>query len=344
MKKLIVLFAGILISASCSTVRTQNQGGEVPFMTKSYSASSIKEVEAATTGGSLTLAGDAGSKATVEVYASHSNWSAEKIKQTLEDNYTIDIRVESGKLYAIAKQKNSNFSWNQQGLSISFKIFVPKQVSSNLRTSGGSIHISNMAGSQDFKTSGGSLSIDNVSGNTNGVTSGGSITVIGSKDNIDLRTSGGSITAKDCTGIISLKTSGGSLTLNNLNGNVTATTSGGSITAADINGVLKTGTSGGSVRLDNISGSLDATTSGGSMEVRIKSVSDYVKLSNSGNLSLTLPAGKGFNLNVKANRIETSGMKNFRGSTESERIEGTVGNGGPEINVRSSQRVSLSFE
>jgi len=125
-------------------------------MTKFFSASSIKELEAATTGGSLTLTGDAGSKATVEVYASRSNWSAEKIKQTLEDNYTIDIRVE--------------------------------------------------------------------------------------------------------------------------------------------------------------------------------------------NLRFTLPAGKGFNLNVKANRIETSGLKNFRGSTESKHIEGTIGIGGPEINVRSSQRVSLSFE
>ena len=343
MKKAFVLFIGILLSACFCPGYTQDQG-KAPFMTRTFPASSIREVEASTAGGSLTLIGTADSKAMVEVYVSRDNWSAEKIKQALDENYTLEVKVENGKLYVAAKPKNSSFFGNQQGLSISFKIFAPDRVNSNLQTSGGSIHISNLSGSQNFRTSGGSLSVENVSGNTVGATSGGSITVTGSKDNIDLRTSGGSITAKDCAGTISLKTSGGSLNLNNLNGNVTATTSGGSITAADINGVLKTGTSGGSVRLDNISGSLDATTSGGSMEVRIKSVSDYVILSNSGNLSLTLPAGKGFNLNVKANRIETSGMKNFRGSTESERIEGTVGKGGPEINVRSSQRVSLSFE
>ena len=343
MKKLFVLFVSFLVSANFCMVYTQDQG-RAPFMTRTFSASSIKEVEATTSGGSLTLTGDTDSNAVVEVYVSRDNWSEERIKQALDENYTIEIKVENGKLYVAAKQKRSFTNWNQTGLSISFKILVPKQVNSDLQTSGGSIQISNLSGTQNFKTSGGSLAINNVSGNTVGATSGGSIAVVGSKDNIDLRTSGGSITAKDCSGIINLNTSGGSLNLSNLSGDITARTSGGSISASDIKGTLKTGTSGGSVRLSGISGNADASTSGGSMEVKIVSVSDYVRLSNSGNLSLSLPAGKGYNLNVKANKIETSGLKDFRGSMESTSIQGTVGSGGAELNVKSSQRVSLSFE
>jgi hypothetical protein len=80
------------------------------------------------------------------------------------------------------------------------------------------------------------------------------------------------------------------------------------------------------------------------MDVKVISVSDYVKLSNSGNISLTLPSGTGYNLKVKANKVDTSGLKDFRGSTESTSIQGTVGNGGSEINVKSSQRIRLSFE
>lgn len=339
MKKLFVIV--LLGALSCIVAKGE---GKAPFMTRSFSASSIKEVEAATSGGSLILTGDADSKAIVEMYVSRNNWSAEKIKQVLDENYTIDIRVESGKLYAVVKQKSSFFNWNNHGLSISFKITVPKQLNSNLRTSGGNIQISNLSGSHDFKTSGGSLSIENVSGNILGATSGGSIMLTGSKGDIDLKTSGGSITANDCNGSINLRTSGGSLSMSNLDGVVNAATSGGSVAASNIKGTFTTGTSGGSMHLDGISGNVDATTSGGSMNVKIKSVKDYVKLSNSGNINLTLPAGKGYNMNVKSNGIDISGSVDFRGSRENKNMEGTIGNGGPEITVRSSQRVRLSFE
>lgn len=342
MKKVFALFISVLLGVNL-TARANDQEKD-PYMTRSFPTSSVKSIEATTSGGSLTVSGDATSEAIVEVYVSRSGWSDDKIKQALEENYTLEVKVESGKLYAVAKQKKSITNWNQQGLNISFKIIVPRQVDSNLQTSGGSIQISNLSGSQDFKTSGGSLSVDNASGNIVGKTSGGSITVTNSKDNIDLKTSGGSITAKDCSGKIDLKTSGGSLKMNNLSGNIDAATSGGSVKASDIQGTLKTGTSGGSVNLDGISGNVDAHTSGGSMTVEMTSVNEYVKLSNSGNLNLTLPSGKGYNVKVKANKIETSGLKDFRGNMESKSMEGTIGNGGPEIDVRTSQRVNLSFK
>lgn len=361
MKKLSVLFVSILLClCSYSVVKGQ---GNTPFMTREFTVSSIKEVVSTTSGGSITVAGDAGSNAKVEVFISRDNWSKEKIKQVLDENYTIEIKVESGMLYAVAKQKKNISNWNTQGLSISFKISVPKQVNNNLQTSGGSIKISNLSGTQNFKTSGGSLTIENVSGNTIGATSGGSINVTGSKDNIDLKTSGGSITAKDCSGKIILKTSGGSLNLSKLNGNInastsggsvkldditgniSASTSGGSVTVNDVTGTLITSTSGGSMRLSGISGNVEAKTSGGSMDVKIKSTSDYVKLSNSGNINLSLPAGKGYNLKVKSNnKIDLLGLKDFSGKVEERNIDGTVGKGGAEINVQSSQRVRLSFE
>jgi len=344
MKNLFVSFvvAGILFSAiSCTATRNQ---GKTSLMTRDFPAASIKAVEAATSGGSLTLTGDAGSQATVEVQVSRNNWSDEKIQQILDDNYTIDIRVDNGTLYAIAKQKSGFSGWNNQGLSISFKISVPEQVNSQLNTSGGSIQISHLSGSQSFKTSGGSLAIDNVSGTIDGKTSGGSITVSNSKDNIDLKTSGGSMEASNCSGTISMETSGGSLNLNNLNGTINATTSGGSISASAISGTFKIGTSGGSVNLDDISGNLEASTSGGDMNVKIKSTGDYVKLSNSGNLNLTLPAGKGYNLDVKGNNVKATGLQSFRGSQDDRSLTGTEGNGGTEISAKSSQRVRLTFE
>ena len=50
-------------------------------------------------------------------------------------------------------------------------------------------------------------------------------------------------------------------------------------------------------------------------------------------------------MNIKAsNKVSASGLKDFRGNTDTKSMEGTVGNGGPEINVKSSQQVRLSFE
>ena len=338
-----VLLVSVLLNANLFTVRANEQQKD-PYMTRTFPASSIRAVEASASGGSITINGDAGSQATVEVFVSGNKLSDERIKELLEENYSIDIKVEGGKLYAVAKSINRITNWNQQGLSISFKISVPKQVNSNLHTSGGSIHIANLSGAQDIKTSGGSLTVENVSGNIAGTTSGGSINVTNSSDNINLKTSGGSITARDCSGKINLKTSGGSVKMSQLDGTIDASTSGGSITADNVRGTLKTGTSGGSVKLSGISGNVDAKTSGGSMNVEMESVSDYVKLSNSGNTNLSLPAGRGYNLKIRANKIETSGLKDYRGNVESRSMDGTVGNGGPEIDVRTSQRVNLTFK
>jgi hypothetical protein len=343
MKTLSVLLVSVLLNANLFAVRANEQQKD-PFMTRTFAAASIRAVEATTSGGSITVSGDAGSQATVEVFVSGNKMSEEEIKQVLEENYAIDVKVEGGKLCVVAKSINRITNWNKQGLSISFKISVPKQVNSNLQTSGGSIRIAGLSGAQDFKTSGGSLTVENVSGNIVGKTSGGSINVSDANDVIHLTTSGGSITAKDCNGKINLKTSGGSIKMSHLDGVIDASTSGGSISADDVSGTLKTGTAGGSVKLTGISGSVDAKTSGGSMNVEMELVSDYVKLSNSGNTNLSLPAGKGYTLKVRANKIETSGLKDFRGNVESRSMEGTVGNGGPEIDVKTSQRASLSFQ
>ena len=340
MKKLFAVLISVLLNANLFA----NDQQKDPFITRTFPAGSIRSVEASTSGGSIAVSGNAATEAVVEVFASRSNWSADEIKRAFDENYTIDIKVENGKLCVTAKQKNSRFNWNQQGLNISIKISVAKQTNSNLQTSGGSIQISDLSGTQDFKTSGGSMTVENVSGNIKGRTSGGSITVANANDNIDLSTSGGSITAKDCSGKISLKTSGGSVKMNNLNGDIQATTSGGSVSAKDVKGTLKTGTSGGSVTLDGISGSVNAGTSGGSMNVTMEAVSDYVKLSNSGSVHLTLPDNRGYKLKVKGSKVETSGLKDFRGNIESRSVEGTVGNGGAEIEIKTSQRASVTFK
>ncbi|GEO09204.1 DUF4097 family beta strand repeat-containing protein [Segetibacter aerophilus] len=343
MKKL--LFS-LLISSACATLYAQDKN-ETPYMTKSLSGDAIKNVEVKTSGGSISVTGANPSESRIEVYIHGNNGkndlSKEEIQQRLNENYDLDVSVSNNKVTAIAKPKKNNMDW-KRGLSISFKVFTPQNIVSNLATSGGSISLKNLSGNQDFSTSGGSLHVESLSGKVRGRTSGGSIHVANSKDDINLATSGGSIHAENCDGNLNLATSGGSLNLTDLKGNIEANTSGGSINGSNIKGELITHTSGGSIRLSDLACSLETGTSGGNINVSIKELGKYVRISNSaGSVDIQLP-NKGINLKLTGQKVTTAALSNFNGRMEKDEIDGTLNGGGIPVTVRAgSGKVNLSM-
>jgi hypothetical protein len=322
---------------------------ETPFLTRSFANQAISNVEVKTSGGSIAIAGVGASEARVEVYVHANNdnqnkVSQEEIRRRLEENYDLTVTLNNNRISAVARPKERNMDW-KKGLSISFKVFAPKNVNSNLVTSGGSISLKDVSGSQNFTTSGGSLHVDNLSGETNGITSGGSIHVVNSKDDIKLTTSGGSIHAENCSGDLRLSTSGGSLNLADLKGNIEANTSGGSINGRNIQGELSTSTSGGSIRLNDMMCSLETSTSGGSIDISIKEFGKYLKINNSaGNVDVQIPGNKGIDLSLTANRIVVPSLQNFNGRMDKEEVEGKLNGGGIPVTVRAgSGRINLSM-
>jgi hypothetical protein len=270
--------------------------------------------------------------------------SKEEIQAKLEKDYAIEIITSPQQLSAIAKQKNRITNWKNE-LSISFKVFVPKNVSTDLNTSGGSISISNISGEQNFRTSGGSLNVAQVTGKINGKTSGGSIQVSDSDDDIDLSTSGGSISAKDCSGKIRLNTSGGSLEFKRIKGNIQAKTSGGNVNGKDVTGDVDAHTSGGNINFDNISGSLDASTSGGNIDVEMSKLDKYLTLRNSGgSVRLTVPKNQGLDLDLKGDRVKSMTLNNFTGSMEDDEVKGKINGGGAQITVKGGGNIQLAFK
>jgi hypothetical protein len=344
MRKYFLVLSLIAISAAVKA-----QFDKEPYITKSLSNQSIQIAKVQTSGGSIAVAGVSAGDAKIEVYITGNNGmvnlSKDEIQKRLEENYELKISVDGNTLNAYAKQKHDDWDW-KRALNISFKVYVPKNVSTDLSTSGGSIHLNDLSGTQKFRTSGGSLHVDNVSGKIDGGTSGGSIHLSNSGDDIDLHTSGGSIEAKNCKGKLELETSGGSLNLSDLDGTIDASTSGGHIDADNIKGQLNASTSGGSIKMTNIAASLETSTSGGNINVEISSVGKYVKISNSGGgIDLQLPANKGYDLDLHGNRVKVSPMNNFSGDTDDNSITGKINGGGPQIVARAgSGRVNVSFK
>ncbi|UFH54250.1 DUF4097 family beta strand repeat-containing protein [Spirosoma sp. KNUC1025] len=314
---------------------------DTPYLTKTFSGN-ISAVRAETSGGSLSVEGGTDMNAKVEMYVrgnnGNNNLDKAEIEERLKD-YDITIAQEGSTIVATAKRRNNDRDW-KRSLSIGFKFYTPRKVTTDLRTSGGSIHLASLAGSQKFRTSGGSLHMSDIQGDVNGQTSGGSIHLdrcqAGTSGELDLQTSGGSIEAKSSSGKMRLHTSGGSISLSDLKGSVDAQTSGGSVRGEDINGDLKAGTSGGSIRLANVAGSIDASTSAGGIDVSITKLGQYVRLNTSaGSINVKMPLDKGLTLNLSGNRIKIP-LNNFSGDTEKDRIKGTVNGGGIPVTLSAS--------
>lgn len=341
-----------LFAAGFSFAALAQDGDKTPYLIKSLANDAINKVVVETSAGGILVTGRSGEPPRIEVYIRDNHGhelSHEEAQKRLEKNFDIDINVNSHELDATVKSKHGHdgsiFDWNKDGLSISFKIYVPKESSTDLKTSGGGIDLSDLSGTEDFKTSGGGLHVKNLTGNIHGKTSGGGIDVEGCSDDIELKTSGGGIVAKDCSGNISLLTSGGGLELMDLKGTITAHTSGGGIRGGHIEGEFTTSTSGGGIELNDMDCSLDAHTSAGSMSVQMKHVGKYLKVgSSAGNVRLELPSQQGFDLDMTAERIANHIAGTFKGDWNDRHVNGSVNGGGIPVEVHSNNNIDLKID
>ncbi|MBO9564059.1 MAG: hypothetical protein J7621_14845 [Niastella sp.] len=340
----------LLLVAGLANVANAQVQDDVPYLTKSLSSANIQKVQAETSGGNITVTGGTDAEAKIEVYVYPNNGrknvlSKDEIEKRLQEDYDFSITTADNKLTAIAKPKNKKWDW-KRALSVSFRIYVPRNVTTNLITSGGNIHIAHLNGVQDFRTSGGNLHVEDLAGKIKGVTSGGNIHLSDSKDDITLITSGGNIHAKNSNGKLELTTSGGNVTLESLTGNVDATTSGGNVSGNTIGGELSAVTSGGNVSLQDLSCSVSASTSGGHMTINIKELGSYVKLANSGgNVSLTIPGNKGMDLRLSGDKVKADKLNNFSGTIEDDLIDGKLNGGGIPVTIKGhSGRVTLTIK
>ncbi|MDB4901244.1 MAG: hypothetical protein JWQ63_525 [Mucilaginibacter sp.] len=332
-----------LFIVACQSVAAlaQDYDNKTPYLTKSLANDAISSVVVSTSAGGIAVSGQSGETPRIEVYIRDNNnreLSKEEIKKRLEEDYDMNISVNGHELSAIVKTKHNFTNW-RQSMSISFKIYVPRQVSTDLKTSGGGIHLDNLKGNETFTTSGGGLQIDKLDGVIRGRTSGGGIDVSNSNDDIDLTTSGGGILAKNCSGKIRLVTSGGGLVLEDLKGTIYSHTSGGGVEGNNIEGELITGTSGGGIELKHMNCSLEAITSGGNLDAQMTHVGKYLKLhASAGNIDLVLPLKQGLYLDLSGESINQhpGNISGFSGEWNKHHINGSVNGGGAPVNANAS--------
>lgn len=275
------------------------QTGADAYQTESFKVSGAVSLEVQTSGGSIEVAGSNENEVLVEMYVRRRGKYVKAGEADLDD-YEISITQNGNTVKAVAERRsNGRWNWNN-GYSISFKVYTPRETRSRLKTSGGSLTAKNLKGSQE------------------------------------LRTSGGSITTEAIQGQMMLRTSGGSISIKDVQGDAEARTSGGTIRADVMVGNLNANTSGGSIRLAGIEGNVEAKTSGGSIHAEIIAPDEIIDLRTSGgSIRITVPDSQGYDLDLDANRVHAE-LINFNGRAERDEIRGTFNGGGTLLKAKTS--------
>lgn len=299
MKKIQIAFA-LLFSVSLA-VQAQRDN-ETPYQVQQFTISGKPNVKAETVGGNISVTGQQSNEARVEMYvrgnSSNTRLSDEEIKERLE-NFDITVKQEGNTLVASAKPKR-NINWNNKGITVSFKVFVPREAATDLNATGGNISLSGLSGKQEVHTTGGNISMGEITGDAD------------------------------------VETSGGNISIGQYNGKLKVNCSGGNISLDDARGEIKVHTAGGNITVSGVAGSIEAHTSGGNIKAKVTEVEKYLTLSTSGgNITASIPEKKGIDLDIQADRI-SSNLKEFKGYLGKEKIEGTINGGGIPVKMRTS--------
>ena len=177
-----------------------------------------------------------------------------------------------------------------------------------------------------------------------------------------IATSNGSIRVAGIEGASRLRTSNGAVHATNLRGELEARTSNGAIEISDSEGPATLETSNGRVRVERLRGSLAATTSNGSIQARLEkpeprrpirlqtsnggvdltmdAIQDNEIRASTSNASITVrlpaPAGARLKAVTSNSSISTDFDVRQEGSRSRTRLEGVLGNGGPLVDLSTS--------
>lgn len=282
-----------------------------PSISKTFTMNGAGKLDVMTSGGRITTEGYSGNKVVVEAFVKQNGKvlaASDKLMEKLEEGFEMRLEKSGSTVYAHAKRKGNSMPWKR--MSVAFHVKVPHDMECSLKTSGGSIKLSEVNGDQV------------------------------------LRTSGGSIKVNDVKGELDVHTSGGSITLKNIDGNVEGRTSGGRINLEDVEGdVVDVKTSGGGISITGSARSLSASTSGGSIKANVSGLSKELHLSTSGgSIHAEVPGSLGMDLDLKGNSVNVN-LKNFSGTSKKSYVQGEMNGGGMPVTMRTSGgSVNLDFQ
>lgn len=268
-----------------------------PYLTKEFTLSGPGILKAYTVAGNIEVQTvEDTDKVRVELYLDrgYSFWSNSKNL----DNYRITVIQRGNEIVSSVERKSKETGFFSDQMRFSFKVYVPKSMSTELKTSGGNVRISGLHGNHIIKTSGGNIDLEGIKGKLSAYTAGGNISINNSR------------------GILYGKTTGGNIDVDQSQGEIRLLSEGGRILA------------------ERISGTLLARLGAGDIKVQFLKISEGISLdTGAGNIYLELPDVDGFDLVLRGTEIILPAHWQIEGYKSRQKIEGRVNSGGVPINL-----------
>lgn len=315
---------------------------QLPTLTKIFEAANLKNLQLQTWSGDIELIGNEEATIRIEVFLSIRSLLSfffEREPVATFDPALYELQAEQiGNVLKINAKPNyfHPFTWFNFP-KISFRVYLPQSIQSNVKTFGGKIFLKNLNGNHLFNTWGGPITLVDSHGHLQGKTMGGKIEVVKSGGNIHLKTMGGNLFLADNQGEINVNTMGGNILVQQHKGQVQASTWGGNINANDVYGGFECSTAGGNIRLYNMNGHVGASTKGGNITADMPTVEPYAWFDTAGGkIKVLLPLDKPLDLEITANKIYHPHFQNFEGHVSSRRIKGKLNGGGPHITIKTT--------
>ncbi len=320
-QKILKMFATIALLTLLRPFDCFSQENKIPSLTKTFEMDQPGTLNASSSGGGVVVESHNQKNVVVQAFVRKNGRilspSDTSLKDVLED-FDITIEKSGSIITANIKRRNHFDVWRNVGISLT--ILVPGEMSCNVSSSGGGLKISGVSGTHSFSSSGGGVQLENVSGNTKA------------------KSSGGGVKAVNQNGDVQLSSSGGGVSLEGAHGNVYARSSGGGVHLSDIHGNVDASSSGGGVSVSGEGGSVRATSSGGSVKVNlIKLTRELYLQSSGGGIDAVIRNGQklGLDLDLKSDRVHID-LHNFSGTSEKNRVKGTMNGGGIRVNMHAS--------
>ncbi len=216
--------------------------------------------------------------------------------------------------------------------SIDFEVRVPSVFNIEIDSMGGGVSIEGVEGEITGKTMGGALNLNDLRGTLSLTTMGGSVTLTRSDVDGKVTTMGGKALVEDVFGDVKVTSMGGNVVhrrvtrpdgssigdqvkITTMGGNIEVPeapagadvhTMGGNITIDSAREFVKAETMGGDIRVDEVDGWVNATTMAGDVDITLIGGYDVEITSMSGEITLTVPSGVGFDIEIELDYTKNS--------------------------------------
>ena len=207
-------------------------------------------------------------------------------------------------------------------VSVSYDVTVPKATTLQASSGSGDVDIADLKGPVEARSGSGDVRVGRIEGPVSAKAGSGDIVIAGARDRAEVATGSGDVAVEDAAGTVSVKTGSGDIRVRQ--------------SAA---GALDASSGSGDIVARGLAGPVHVRSASGEIALAGTPSADWDVNTASADVVIDIPGGAGFRVvasSLSGSVTNEHGAGASTGGPGPKKYEGTVGAGGPLVNVRTT--------